>query len=276
MTTLYILDGHSLMYRAVYARMQMLTSPTGEPTKGTYVFYKLLSRLTRDRQPDYLCMAVDVRTRTLERRRRFPTYKSGRKAPEDDVSTQLERMQQLTKVLGVPILSCPGFEADDVIASVAHQFEPEVDEVWIVTGDKDMHQSITDKVKIYDALNDKSIGPEEVLEHWGVPPSQVLDVQTLAGDPTDGVPGVEGIGVYKAAKLIRRYGSLSKLLTKLEELPPVMRKAIQRTDLELMRYLVELQTTLEIGIGLSGMQFSGLKFKRARPLLMELGFRMEK
>jgi DNA polymerase-1 len=271
----YLLDGHALIYRACFARGPDLHAPDGEPTKGTFFFFRTLLKLIQRCQPNYLAMAVEGgRRRTLERRRLFEGYKRNRPSGSSDaMRQQLARCLEITALLGVPIYRMPGHEADDVIATLASMCSNTECRVVMVSTDKDLHQLVTPWCVCYDPYKEETIGSAEIDARWDVGPQKVVEVQTLAGDPNDGVPGVPGIGVKGAAMLINTYGSVEGVMKHLHELKPRQRAALEATDLDLQRKLVTLRRDLPLDVYIEDLEFNGLDFDAARPVFEELGFK---
>ncbi|MCH7813848.1 MAG: hypothetical protein IID40_07485, partial [Planctomycetes bacterium] len=214
----YLLDGHAQIYRAYYAPFRPLTSPSGEPTKATHVFFAMLFSLIQRRQPDYLAMALDVSDETVFRRDLYPDYKAHRDPPPEDFAPQADRIVAIVEAMGIPILRVPGFEADDVMATVAERLARDDVDIFLVSKDKDLEQLLRSpdsdggSVRMYDPGKDEVLDAADLLATKGYRPDQVVEVQTLAGDSVDNVPGVKGIGVKTAAKLIATFGSARGVL----------------------------------------------------------------
>lgn len=272
---LIIIDGHSEIYRAIFARGDRLTSPGGEPTRGTYFFIRMLISLVQTAKPHWVLVTLDSDRETLERRKLYEGYKAGRDDPPADVTVQLQRIIQLVKKLGLPTLQIDGHEADDVIASVVSKFRRKriVQAIEVITADKDIHQVVGKKVTLYDPRSRDSVTVEDVKRRWGVGPKGVVEVQTLAGDSTDGVPGFAGIGITKAKKLIASYGTAAAAVENAEDQTPALCANLSKGDLSLSRALVELRTDLPIPFTLSQLRFRGLDFANARSIFKQLGFR---
>src|SRR3954467_10707590 len=160
----YIIDGHAHIYRAYFAPFRDLTSPTGEPTKATYVFSQMLLSLIEQRKPDYLAMVIDSGDESVFRKEFYPEYKANRTAPPDDFHPQEKRILEIVRDAGVPIFAKPGFEADDLIATMAKQLCDKDYEIFVVTKDKDLRQIINDCTKMYDVQNDKVIDAKVMEE----------------------------------------------------------------------------------------------------------------
>src|ERR1700760_370134 len=160
----YILDGHAHIYRAFFAPFRDLTSPTGEPTKATYVFTQMLLNLIDQRKPAYLAMVIDSGDETVFRKDIFPEYKSNRQSPPDDFYPQEERILRIVRDAGVPIFEKPGFEADDLIATMAKNLCDKGLDIYLVSKDKDLRQVLTDCTFMYDPQSNETIDPIKLEE----------------------------------------------------------------------------------------------------------------
>lgn len=272
----WILDGHGLIYRAIFGPGAPLTAPgSGEPTRGTYSFTRTLISLVRDYSPAYLAIAMDAPRGTTFRRKLFPGYKANRDESEipEEVPIQLRRIRQLVEALGIPAIEVPTFEADDVIATLADLCASEEVEVVVASADKDLNQLVGPDVRQYDPAKGTWLNEPRVEEKWGVSVDRLVDVMTLAGDSGDAVPGVPGIGLATAVKLVNEYGSVEEIVRRAEELTPAKRKAILGADLRLCRQLVELRRDVPLeGWTTRDLEFDGLDTKAAMPLFRKLGF----
>src|SRR6186713_1632971 len=269
----YIIDGHAQIYRAYFAPFRDLTSPTGEPTKATYVFTQMLINLVEKRKPDYLAMVIDHGDESVFRREIFPEYKANRKPAPDDFHPQEERILQIVKDAGVPIFGKPGFEADDLIATMADKLDDDF-EVFLVSKDKDLRQVLSDRIKMYDVQSDEEFGPPQMLAKVGYTPAQAVEVQTLMGDAIDNIPGIPGVGEKTAAKLIEKYGSADAVLQHLDELTPKMRENFEQhgKNMALARQLVTLRRDVDFPFNPEACRFAGINTEGLRPHLQELGF----
>src|SRR3954453_23349770 len=203
--TFYIIDGHAHIYRSYFAPFRDLTSPTGEPTKATYVFTQMLLNLIEQRKPDYLAMVIDHGDETVFRKEIYPEYKSTRQQRPDDFFPQEKRILEIVRDAGVPIFVKPRFEADDLIATMAKKLCDEDFETFLVSKDKDLRQILSSCVHMYDVQADEVIDEAKLLEKVGYGPAEAIEVQTLMGDAIDNVPGIPGIGEKTAAKLVKKY-----------------------------------------------------------------------
>jgi len=211
---LVVIDAANALYRAFFA-LPPLRSPSGAPTGAVFGFANMLRKLIREEKPDAIAVAMDPRGGSF-RRQLFPGYKATRDAQPEDLTAQLPLARELIDAWRLPVLEVAGFEADDVIATLAATAPPNW-EVVIVSSDKDLMQLVGGRVVLLDSMKDKRIGPAEVVERFGVPPEQLLDVRALVGDPSDNIPGVKGIGEKGAAALITEYGTLENLLSRAGE-----------------------------------------------------------
>ncbi|MDO9081578.1 MAG: 5'-3' exonuclease H3TH domain-containing protein, partial [Desulfuromonadales bacterium] len=250
---LYLIDGSSSIYRAYYA-IRHLSNGRGFPTNAVYGFTTMLLKIVRDEQPDYLAVVFDPRGPTF-RKDLYPQYKANRTAMPDDLVPQIPKIKEIVAAFNLPVLEEVGFEADDLIATLAKRFASDELEVTIVTGDKDLMQTVTPQVRLLDTMKEKITGLAEVAERFGGLPSCVIEVQALAGDSSDNVPGVPGIGEKTAVKLIQEFGTVENLLANTAKL-----KGKQRENLEtyaeqarLSRQLVTLIDNLPIAYDLESL-----------------------
>ncbi|MHB8122506.1 MAG: DNA polymerase I [Desulfuromonadaceae bacterium] len=213
--TLYLVDGSSYIYRAYYA-IRHLSSPTGFPTNAIYGFIQMLLKLLKDYNPQHVAVVFDA-GRTTFRTEMYPDYKANRAAMPDDLRMQMEPIRDVVRAFNIPSLELPGYEADDIIGALAGRFAARGGKVVVVTGDKDLMQIVTEHVTLLDTMKGKESGIAEVVERFGVGPEQVTDILGLAGDSSDNIPGVPGIGEKTATKLILEFGSLERLLERTNE-----------------------------------------------------------
>lgn len=272
--TLYLIDGHAQMYRCYYAPFRELNSPTGEPTRATYVFSQMLLTLIRERKPTHLAMAVDVGGVPVFRDEIFPAYKANREPPPEDFPPQQDRICQIVEAAGIPIIRLPGFEADDVLATLAERARGRDMDVYFVSKDKDLEQLLSDRIRLYDPNKDEVIDAAWLRETKGYGPEQAVDIQTLTGDNVDNVPGVKGIGPKTAAKLIAKYGSAEAVVAHAEELTPAQKQNVLAfaPQLALTRQLVTLCREAPVREAVDDLRFTGLNVEAVRPFFESLGF----
>ena len=213
--TLYLIDGSSYIYRAYYA-IRHLSSPSGHPTNAIYGFVQMLLKLIKDHDPKHLAVVFDAGRITF-RTGLYPAYKANRAAMPDDLRQQVGPIREAVRAFNITVLELEGFEADDIIGALAASYSTQNRRVVVVTGDKDLMQIVTDNVTLLDTMKDKQSGLAEVHERFGVGPELVPDILGLAGDSSDNIPGVPGIGEKTAIKLVQEFGSLDALLERAGE-----------------------------------------------------------
>jgi DNA polymerase-1 len=218
--TLFLVDGTSNLFRAFYA-IRGLSNSRGLPTNAIYGFTSMLRKLLREHRPQLLAVAFDLPEPTF-RHLAYAAYKANRAEPPEELVAQIPYVKQVCRVLGIPILELAGYEADDLIGTLAERARRQESKVIIVASDKDLLQLVGDGVLMYNPVKDQLLDSEDVVRTFGVRPSQVRDVLALAGDASDNIPGVPGIGDKGAKDLIRQYGDLETLL---REAPNVQRKS---------------------------------------------------
>ncbi len=211
---LYLIDGSSYIYRAYFA-IRHLSNSKGFATNAVYGFTNMLLKVMREEKPDHLAVVFDAKGPTF-RKEIYPEYKANRAAMPDDLVPQIPVIKDVVRGFRLPALELQGFEADDIIATLVRRFAAQGMEVTVVTGDKDLMQIVGERVRLYDTMKDQFFGLAEVAERFGGPPEIVADVLGLAGDTSDNVPGVPGIGEKTARELIAEFGSLENLLANVD------------------------------------------------------------
>lgn len=250
-----LVDGSALVYRSHFAfKGRPLTTRAGEVTSAAFGFASALVRLHEEHGADAIFVAMDVKGPTF-RHQLFPAYKAQRPPMPEELAAQLPRVRELVRALGVPLLEVQGFEADDVLATLARQIAGQGHEAWIYSGDKDFLPLVRPGIALLRPAarggQDELLDERAVIERYGLRPAQFLDVLTLMGDKVDNVPGVPGIGEKTAHALIARHESLERLLVGLDDAPdvtPRLREAIasRRDSLALSRKLLTIDQN-EIG-----------------------------
>ncbi|HYL10731.1 MAG TPA: DNA polymerase I [Candidatus Acidoferrales bacterium] len=218
---LFLVDAMGYIFRAFYAPMERLQSPSGTPTKVPYLFANMMRRLIKEYDPHYLAVVFDTSAPTF-RDKLFAKYKAKRPPMPEDLSIQLPYVRRMCEAMRLPILQRDGFEADDIIGALAHQAAKQSLEVFIVTSDKDMMQLVGKKIRVLRpgagaAKGDLIVDEAKVEELLGVPPSKVIDVMALMGDSIDNIPGAKGIGEKGARELIQRFGTVEAALDRAAE-----------------------------------------------------------
>jgi len=226
----FLIDGSGFIFRAFHA-LPPMTRPDGTPVNAVYGFTTMLMKLIDETDADHIAVVFDTARRTF-RNDIYPDYKANRPPPPEELIPQFALVREATQALGVASVEMEGFEADDLIATYTRQAREAGADVTIVSSDKDLMQLVGDGVTMLDAMKNREIGVAEVADKFGVGPDKVVEVQALAGDSSDNVPGVPGIGVKTAAQLITEYGDLETLLARADEIKqPKRREAlIQHTE----------------------------------------------
>jgi DNA polymerase-1 len=236
---LFLIDGSSYLFRAFYA-IGHLSNSKGLPTNATYGFIQMLLKVLKEHRPDYLAVIFDSKAPTF-RSEVYKEYKANRPAMPEALSPQIPYIKKIIEGYRIALLEMEGYEADDLIGTVAKRLELEVD-VVVITGDKDILQLVSDRIQVYDTMKEKRFGVEEVIERFGVSPEQVVEVMGLSGDAVDNIPGVPGIGEKTAIQLIKTYGSIENLLAHVEEIPQKKLKENLKTHGDLARLSRQLAT----------------------------------
>ena len=242
-----LIDGSGYIFRAFYA-LPMLNSPLGTPVNAVLGFMNMFMRLTAKINCDYCLVLFDAKRQNY-RNEIYPEYKGTRKETPEELIPQFPIIRKAVEILNLNYLEMEGFEADDLIATYAKQATDKGYEAVVVSADKDLMQLIRDGVEFYDSMKDKFFTPEDVKEKFGVYPDKVVDVQALAGDSIDNVPGVPGIGIKTAAELINQFGSLDEVLTKAGEIKQNKRRETLLANIDnarISKKLVELKQDVEV------------------------------
>jgi DNA polymerase-1 len=279
---LYLIDGHALAYRMYFALTRgsgggRWVTNTGEPTAGIYGFTSVLLRILEQEDPDYLAVAFD--TGKTFRDDIFPDYKGTREKMPDDLRPQIERIKELVDVFSIPRLEMEGYEADDVLGSVARQAVAQGLGVKIFTGDRDLLQLVSERVIVNlpgrTLADAKDYLPQDVEAYMGVRPDQIVDYKALVGDSSDNIPGVAGVGAKTAGALLKEYETLDGIYAHLEELKPSIRKKLEtdRRQAYMSQKLAEIVKDLQIPLDLEIARPDHYDPEKIRALFRELEFR---
>ncbi|MCA9302657.1 MAG: DNA polymerase I [Phycisphaerales bacterium] len=291
MKTLYLIDGYAQFFRAYHAIRTPMTSPvTSEPTNMTYGFVGMLLKLLRndgkhldgDGAASFVAVAMDIGgDHGTFRSQLYPDYKANRDAPPEDLRPQVERSLALLEAIGVPVIGCAGFEADDVIATIASTFSdkhPDI-RVRIISKDKDLKQLLGEgspPTEMYDLHKDELITESDLMDELGIRPDQVIDLLTLMGDTADNIPGVTGIGIKTAAALLVEHGTLDAVLEVAEsgKIKGKRRENLlsAREHLPLSKDLVTLRHDVPIELDLDAASVERIDYAALIPICKELGF----
>lgn len=273
--TLYLIDGHAQIFRAYYAPFRDLTSPSGEPTRATHVFFQTLLNLIRDKQPDYLAVALDAGDEGLERKQIYPEYKAHRDPAPEDLHIQEARIIDILERTRVPMLRLTEFEADDILATLAEQHASDDCEVVLVSRDKDLEQLLRPQVVMYDPMKDELITADSLPDKKGWSADLAIEAQILTGDTVDNVPGVKGIGPKTAAKLLAKYGSARGVVDHADELTPKQRENVLAFAplVETVRELVTLRRNVPVALELDAARLTAFDWQAMRAAFEALGMR---
>ena len=271
---LVLVDGSGYIFRAFHG-LPMMTRPDGTPINAVFGFTKMLLKLMADLKPSHVAVIFDA-GRVTFRNDIYPDYKANRTEPPDELIPQFPLVREAAHAMSLPVLEMPGFEADDLIASFARAAEGQNKPCLIVSSDKDLMQLVRGAVTMLDPMKNRSIGTTEVIEKFGVSPDKVVDVQSLAGDSTDNVPGVPGIGIKTAAELINQFGDLDSLLAGAETIKQPKRRENLINFAEqarISRQLVHLKDDVELPFSIEQLQTPVLDQDRLMAFLAEQGFK---
>ena len=294
----FLLDTMAFIFRAYHAmqRSRPMSTRTGLPTSATYVFVNMLAKLRKDFGPTYFAAVFDMSGGVFRDQKaaeigmlrkwsgkeqafvevEYAGYKANREAMPEDLARQLPYIRRAIEAMRIPILQAEGFEADDVIGTLARQAAEQGHEVYIVSGDKDMMQLVTDHVRVLNPQKDNLIlDPAKVQEVLGVPPAQVIDVMALRGDSVDNIPGAPGIGDKGSVELIQQFGSVEAVLEHADEVKrKSYRESLQqnRETVLLSKELVTIDQHVPLTLDLAGMTTTEPDIDAARELFTELEF----
>ncbi len=274
MKHVFLVDGSGFIFRAFHA-LPPMTRPDGTPVNAVYGFTQMLMKLIADTDADHIAVVFDTARKSF-RNDFYPEYKAHRPPPPDELIPQFGLIREAVRAFDVACVEMEGFEADDLIATYARQAREAGAQVTIVSSDKDLMQLVHDgQVTLFDAMKNKVIGAAEVMEKFGVGPDKVVDVQALAGDPTDNVPGVPGIGVKTAAQLIGEYGDLETLLARAGEIKQPKRRQNLLDNAEaarVSRRLVLLRDDCDVAVPLDTFAVRKPDADKLTAFLKENGF----
>jgi len=287
--TFLLIDGHSLAFRSYFAHAKGkdggLRTSTGIPTSVSFGFLKSLLDTMEIEHPHYLAVAFDLGGPTF-RHDADQTYKEGRPEAPEDFEPDLDNLKELLQALRLPIVTALGYEADDVIGTLARRASAEHFRVKVLTGDRDLFQLIAPENHITvlylsstftnrGTAPPREFGPEQVKEKMGILPSQVVDYKALCGDASDNIPGVKGIGDKTAVQLLTQYGSLEQVYAHLDELKGAVKKKLEdgRASACHSQYLAQIHLDVPLEVKLTDCQLKGFEDAAIVPLLEKLEFR---
>ena len=255
--TLYLLDAYALIYRAYFAFIRNpITNSKGMNVSAIYGFTNTLNELIRTKNPTHFAVVFDSNDETTQRAQEFEFYKANREKMPEDIQISVPIIKEITKAFNIPCLECPGYEADDIIGTLAKQKEKEGYTVYMVTPDKDYAQLVSENIFMYkpgrQGKPDEILGVEEIKEKWEVEtPEQVIDILGMWGDSVDNIPGIPGIGEKTAKKLIKQFGSLESLLENTDQLKGKQKENVinfgEQGKISKMLATIILDVPIEVG-----------------------------
>jgi DNA polymerase-1 len=277
---LLLLDGHSLAYRAFYALpVENFSTSTGQPTNAVYGFTAMLINLLRDERPTHIAVAFDVSRRSF-RTDRFPDYKATRSSAPETFAGQVDLLREVLTALGITSLALEGFEADDIIATLATEASHAGLDVLVVTGDRDTFQLVTPRVTVLyprKGVSDLArMTPEAVREKYSVDPAQYADLAALRGDPSDNLPGIPGVGEKTAAKWIGEFGSLDALIDGVDRVGGKVGEALRGAVAQVLlnRELTSLVRDVPLPVGVDDLVRTQIDRDRVREVFDSLEFKV--
>ncbi|MFO0973843.1 MAG: DNA polymerase I [Phycisphaerae bacterium] len=273
--SLWLIDGHAQVFRCYYAPFRPLTAPGGEPTKATFLFFQMLLNILKQHRPDRVAAVFDVADETVFRVAVDPEYKAHRQPSPEDLGPQLDRILDTLGLAGVPVCRMPGFEADDLIATLCERHAGPNCTVTIVSRDKDLDQLLSEHVRLYDPARDQFVDAESMTREKGYSPTLAVEAQMLMGDSTDNVRGASGIGPKKAAELLARFGSVAEIIAHAGELTPKLAESVRAfaPRAEQVRQLVTLRRDVPFDFDWETAKVERFQFAAARPIFERLALR---
>jgi DNA polymerase-1 len=271
--TLFLIDGSNYIYRAFYA-IRELSNSKGFPTNAIYGFTNMLMKLCRDWEPDYIAVVFDSKGPTF-RHEVYEEYKANRKAMPDELIPQIPKIKEIVSGFSMPVLEEAGMEADDIIGTLVKKYSGADVTTVIISGDKDLMQLVSEDVLMMDTMKDKTYDIEGVKERFGVGPEKVVEILGLAGDSSDNVPGVPGVGEKTALKLVREFDGLEGILENLHKVKGAKLKdnlTVYADQARLSRELVTIRTDAHVDVALDKMKRSSPDVPALKELFQEFEF----
>ncbi|NCO67014.1 MAG: DNA polymerase I [Nitrospirae bacterium CG_4_10_14_0_8_um_filter_41_23] len=261
---LYLIDGNSYVYRAYYA-IRELTNSKGFPTNAIYGFTNMLLKIIREKKPDGIVVSFDTPVPT-ERHRIYEEYKAQRPETPRELVEQMPYIKKMISAFNISIFEAPGYEADDLLGTIAKRAASEGIDVFIVTGDKDMLQLVNNRVKIYDPMKDKVLDEEFVKEKFGVGPERITEFMALAGDAVDNIPGIKGVGEKTAKELLSEFESLDDLLNNTSRIRKDKLRLLVSENADIVRLSKKLATIdTSVPLDINPEFISGEEFRLKEP-----------
>lgn len=270
---LFLIDGHSLLYRAYYA-IRHLTNSQGFPTNAIFGFLNMMRKIQETEKPDYLGIVFDAKGPTI-RHEIYKEYKANRKPMPEDLAVQIPVLKKILKAMHILTTEHEKYEADDVLGSLAKKAAAKKIHSVLVSTDKDLYQLVNESTTMYNPAKEIHMDKKDVEKKFGVPPSQVVDVLALWGDSSDNIPGVPGVGEKTSKALLRRFHTIENLIANLDQIQKLSLREKIAKNLDLLRVsrqLVTIEQDLDIDLNLEDLSLSDPSYEDLIPLLQELEF----
>ena len=270
---LYLIDGSSYVFRAFYGVRQELSTSSGFPTNAVHGFTNMLLKFLREYEPEYLAVVFDSKGEVF-RNDIYPEYKANRDEAPESLELQFPKIFEVVEAFSIPVVRMEGYEADDLMGTIAAANGQGDSKVVLVTGDKDFCQMVSENVTLVDTMKERNTGIMEVRERYGIAPEQMIDFLALVGDKVDNVPGVRGVGEKTATALISDYGDLDGVYRNLADVKPRVAGLLEehRDDAYMSRELVTIKTDVEIETAMESFRYGGYEAEKLAPLFRELEF----
>ena len=281
MSTIYLIDASPYIFRAYYSIPTAVKSPDGMATNAVYGYTEFLIQLLKRESPSHIGVAFDGSLTTSFRNEIYPDYKAKREPPPAELEAQLDACWQVTQAMGMAAFVDDRYEADDIIGTLTDKFIKNNHQVVVVSNDKDLTQLVNQHVSFWDFAKDRRLDSENVIEHFGVRPDQIVDLLALMGDSVDNIPGVKGIGQKTAVALLRNFGSLDTIYDKIDLVDQmelrgaksVKKKLMEGRELaEISKHLATLVLEAPLEVELNLLLYGGAKQDQIDPLFERLGF----
>ncbi|MCG8643872.1 MAG: DNA polymerase I [Desulfobacterales bacterium] len=273
--TVFLIDGSAFLYRAFHA-IRSLSTAKGHPTNATFGFARILLKLLKENAPAYAAVLFDVKGPTF-RHQLYDEYKANRPPMPEELAVQIPDIKRMIKAFNIPIVEKPGFEADDLVGTYAKLAQEQGFDVVMVTGDKDFIQLVTDRCTLWDPMKDTVKNAATVKEEMGIDPVQFIDVLGLAGDTSDNIPGVKGVGPKTAINLIREFGSIDGIYENLDQLAKKKKLhenlSASEEIVRLSRQLAAIDTNVSVSQPVDNFKLTEMDTKKAFELFQELEFK---
>ncbi|MBN2600838.1 MAG: DNA polymerase I [Candidatus Marinimicrobia bacterium] len=277
--TLYLIDGSAIAYRSYFGMIRnRLTNSAGLPTGAVFAYVNSLLKLLEEEKPDYIGMVFDAPEKTF-RHKIYKDYKATREAMPDELVSQLPYIHKVTEAMNIPVIIRPGYEADDIIGTLAKEAKQQNLKIYMVTGDKDFMQLLEDDVFVYKPGSGQKpveiIDVDAVMEKWGVRPDQIADYLGMIGDTSDNIPGIKGVGPAKARPLLKEFDSLENIIENVDKIGNPRIRDLIRTSAEEAKFskmLATIITDVPLDIKIEDLQTQSVNREELTKLFEELEF----